>query len=187
MRSLCTRLIPPSQLSAIDADLNRFGERVANDILDMHDDACEHPPSLRQYDNWVSARIIVASSHSSRWRQGQRIDVIETSKGWRCLHDVAAEEGLVAIAYEREHGELSRVHWAAKVLLFSPSSGLYSCPLAMTDGAARVLELSDDSFARDCALGKLLCRDPKSFWTSGISACNRMLSVTFFCVTQGSG
>ena len=28
----------------------------------------------------------------------------------------------------------------AKLFLFGPSSGLYSCPLAMVDGAAKVLE-----------------------------------------------
>ena len=93
--------------------------------------------------------------------------MIETSKGWRCLHDVAAEEGLVATAYERRYGEFSRVYWAAKVMLFAPSSGLYSCPLAMTDGAARVLELSNDTFARDRALPKLLSRERNGFWTSG--------------------
>lgn len=29
----------------------------------------------------------------------------------------------------------------AKLYLFGPSSGLYSCPLAMTDGGARLLEV----------------------------------------------
>lgn len=29
----------------------------------------------------------------------------------------------------------------AKVLLFAPSSGLYSCPIAMTDGAAKIIEV----------------------------------------------
>ena len=28
-----------------------------------------------------------------------------------------------------------------KLFLFSPSSGLYSCPLAMTDGAAKTIEV----------------------------------------------
>ena len=65
------------------------------------------------------------------------------------LHDVAAEEGLVAIAYERAHGSASRVHWAAKAYLFAGSSGLYNCPLAMTDGAARVAELSEAPWHSD--------------------------------------
>lgn len=36
----------------------------------------------------------------------------------------------------------SRLHQAAKLLLYSPSSGLYSCPLAMTDGAAKLVEVN---------------------------------------------
>jgi putative acyl-CoA dehydrogenase len=36
--------------------------------------------------------------------------------------------------------------------LFSPFSSTYSCPLAMTDGAARLIELSkDDYLKRACA------------------------------------
>ncbi len=35
----------------------------------------------------------------------------------------------------------SRVYQVAKLFLFSPSSGLYSCPLAMTDGAAKLIEV----------------------------------------------
>ena len=39
---------------------------------------------------------------------------------------------------------LSRLHQMAKNYLYSPSSGLYSCPLAMTDGAARLIEVGPE-------------------------------------------
>lgn len=29
----------------------------------------------------------------------------------------------------------------SKLFIFSPSSGLYTCPLAMTDGAAKVIQV----------------------------------------------
>lgn len=35
----------------------------------------------------------------------------------------------------------SRVYQMSKLYLFSPSSGLYTCPLAMTDGAAKVIQV----------------------------------------------
>jgi len=54
---------------------------------------------------------------------------------------VSAQEGLVAIAYEKKHGNFSRLVQMAKNYLFYPSSGLYSCPLAMTDGAAKTLQV----------------------------------------------
>ena len=36
----------------------------------------------------------------------------------------------------------SRLHQVVKLYMYSPSSGLYSCPLAMTDGAASLIEVS---------------------------------------------
>lgn len=35
----------------------------------------------------------------------------------------------------------SRLHQAVKLYLFSSSSGGFNCPLAMTDGAAKVIEV----------------------------------------------
>lgn len=35
----------------------------------------------------------------------------------------------------------SRVYQMSKLYIFSPSSGLYTCPLAMTDGAAKVIQV----------------------------------------------
>ena len=65
-----------------------------------------------------------------------------TCESWKKLKTISAQEGLVAIAYERKHGSSSRLVQMAKNYLFYPSSGLYSCPLAMTDGAAKTLQVS---------------------------------------------
>ncbi len=35
----------------------------------------------------------------------RRIDEIKVSEGWKKLHQVSAEEGLVAIGYERKYGK----------------------------------------------------------------------------------
>ncbi|KAJ7353912.1 hypothetical protein OS493_031357 [Desmophyllum pertusum] len=115
---------------------------------------CElQPPKLEHFDAW-----------------GQRVDNIQTCQGWQQLHDVSAEEGLISIPYERKYGQWSRIYQAAKLFMFSPSSGLYSCPLAMTDGAAKSIEVSDLteklSVLQD-AYSHLTSRDPKEFWTSG--------------------
>lgn len=76
-----------------------------------------------------------------------------TSEGWKGQKEVAATEGIVAIAYERRQGSASRVVQAAKLYLYSASSGLFSCPLAMTDGAARACQLLK------CAGGVVLWRE----------------------------
>ena len=34
---------------------------------------------------------------------GNRVDELVTSPAWKRMHDISAEEGLVALAYERKH------------------------------------------------------------------------------------
>ena len=60
-----------------------------------------------------------------------------TCQAWKELKKISAEEGLIATAYEGKYGEYDRLYQMVKLFLFSPVSGLYSCPLAMTDGAAK--------------------------------------------------
>jgi len=77
---------------------------------------------------------------------------------------------MIATAYE---GEVSqRFFQFLKLYLYYPSSGLYGCPLAMTDGAAFLTKhlLStthpDDEELKQ-AMSHLTSRDPGQFWTSG--------------------
>jgi hypothetical protein len=82
----------------------------------------ENEPVLAQWDAW-----------------GNRVDRVEVTPLWREAERIAAERGLVATAYERKHGLHSRLHQFALVYLFTPSTDIYSWPLAMTDGAAQAL------------------------------------------------
>ena len=74
---------------------------------------------------------------------------------------------MVAIGYERKEAEYSRVHQFAKLYLFHPSSAFYTCPLAMTDGAAKLIELHGGTELRAGAFRRLTSREPADFWTSG--------------------
>ncbi|MCB9555783.1 MAG: acyl-CoA dehydrogenase family protein [Deltaproteobacteria bacterium] len=150
LRRYLQRALPQEVLSEIEPDLERFGRRVSTDIAEMAADAIANEPSLVQFDAW-----------------GNRIDRLVVADGWKQLDRVSAEEGLVSIAYERKYGEYSRIYQMAKFYLFHPSSALYSCPLAMTDGAARVMELLASESLRARALPRLTSRDPQTFWTSG--------------------
>ncbi|MDB4885418.1 MAG: acyl-CoA dehydrogenase protein [Gemmatimonadetes bacterium] len=151
LRSVLARLLPPDVHAAVAPGLARLGARVVGDIGRLGDAAEASPPVHVPWDAW-----------------GRRVDDIVTSDAWRALDRVSAEEGIVAAAYERRHGEWSRVEQLTRLYLFHPSSATYSCPLAMTDGAARCLELhgGDDAVLRD-ALAHLTSRDPDAFWTSG--------------------
>ena len=141
--------LPAQMLAEIEPDLHRLGHRVASDIVALAEAAEAQPPKHIPYDAW-----------------GKRIDHIETSDAWRELDHISATEGIVATAYERAHGAHSRIDQFARLYLFAPSSALYSCPLAMTDGAARFLEVHGDDKVRD-VFTHLTSRDPEKFWTSG--------------------
>ena len=141
--------LPDKMLRELEPDLRRIGHLAASEWLALDAAAEADPPRLVEYDAW-----------------GRRIDRIETSAAWRELDRIAAVEGLVAIGYDRKHGALSRVDQFARLYLYAPSSSTYSCPLAMTDGAARLLELYPDEVTRP-VLAHLLSRDPNEFWTSG--------------------
>ncbi len=144
------RAFPQEMYNELSPDLVRFGHRVVTDILAMAQNATEQEPTLTQFDAW-----------------GRRIDKITVAPGWASLKEISAEEGLVAIGYERNDGALSRLHQFAKLYLFNPSSAVYTCPLAMTDGAARLLELGTNTELKRGAFRRLTTRDPSRFWTSG--------------------
>ncbi len=142
--------MPSEVLNEIRPDLERFGERVATELIE-YANACENnPPKLISYNAY-----------------GERVDEIKVAPEWDKLGDVAAEEGLIAIGYERKYGEFSRLYQFTKLYLYTPSSAIYACPLAMTDGATRLIEIYGDDFLKGTPYSGLTSRDPKQFLTSG--------------------
>jgi alkylation response protein AidB-like acyl-CoA dehydrogenase len=107
-------------------------------------------PVLTQWDAW-----------------GQRVDRIEVSPLWREAQVVAARVGMVAAGYEPRLGEHARTHQFAIVHVLGPSLDVYTCPLAMTDGAARTLLASGNQALIDQYVPRLVSRDPAVMWTSG--------------------
>lgn len=138
------------QQEAVISDLRAFGGRLVDEVDGWGRDCEVSPPQLVQYDPW-----------------GRRVDLIHTSAAWKRMKDLSATEGLVSIGYERHYGEWSRVYQMSKLFLFSPSSGLYTCPLAMTDGAAKVIESLGISWPVEEAFNRLTTRKAECFWTSG--------------------
>lgn len=150
LRDFLEKEIPAEILSRIEPDLRQLGKRVASDILKLQNSAEENPPVHIPFDPW-----------------GKRIDEIRVSSAWEEMEKISAREGIVAIGYERKEREFSRLYQFAKLYLFHPSSAIYSCPLAMTDGAARLIEIHGDDELKSNAYRHLTSRDPEKFWTSG--------------------
>ncbi|HVJ57611.1 MAG: acyl-CoA dehydrogenase family protein [Terrimicrobium sp.] len=149
LRSFLRRNIVGPVLAEIEPGLRRLGARAAGEMIGLALEAERASPALVQFDAW-----------------GRRIDEIRVSPAWQAMHRIAAEEGIVATAYERRHAE-ARVHQFALLYLYHPSSAIYSCPLAMTDGAARVLEIEGEQDLRREIVPHLISRDPDTMWTAG--------------------
>jgi acyl-CoA dehydrogenase len=144
------RTLPAAMLTGLHAELRELGALAGGELyqLQLADRACE--PVLTQWDAW-----------------GNRIDEVTVSPLWRRAEILAAKHGLVATGYEPELGRHARIAQFLKVYLFHPSSDVYTCPLAMTDGAARCLVSAGQQDLLERALPHLTSRDPAAFWTSG--------------------
>jgi acyl-CoA dehydrogenase len=156
LQSLLRSWLPSAALEAAEPLLNEMGRAAANELQIWGDDCERHPATLRSFDGW-----------------GNRVDDVIYPDAWRQIAGVAARTGLVAIPYEAESlarfGPAARIVQAALAYLFAPSTATYLCPVAMTDGAARVI---DSSLAAAGRVGEgvfehLTSRDPARAWTSG--------------------
>jgi len=131
-----------AELRAIgDLSVEYYGKQLADR---------KNEPVLTQWDAW-----------------GERIDQIEVSPLWREAQVLAARHGMVAAGYERRFGAHARTHQFAIVHVLGPSLDVYSCPLAMTDGAARTLLASGNQPLIERYVPRLTSRDPSVMWTSG--------------------
>jgi alkylation response protein AidB-like acyl-CoA dehydrogenase len=150
LRSVLARKLPKDVLEALRPQLSEMETLAAEKLAPMQAEDREREPALTQWDAW-----------------GNRIDRIEVTPLWREAERIAARHGLVAVPYERAHGRWSRAHQFALVYLFHPVTDVYTCPLAMTDGAARALLDAGNAALTARALPHLTSRDPARFWTSG--------------------
>lgn len=149
LRGCLRRALPADVLAEIEPSLDAMGETaLALHALSLADRLSE--PRHVPFDPW-----------------GRRVDRIELTPLWREAERIAAVQGLVAVAYERRHGVHSRLHQFALAHLFHPGSDVYTCPLAMTDGAAATLLASGNRALIERAVPRLTSRDPARFWTSG--------------------
>ncbi len=144
------RALPPESLRALEPELEELGALAGGPLYQLQLADRLNEPKLTQWDAW-----------------GNRVDQVEVTPLWREAERVAVRHGLVATGYEPAHGRFARIAQFAKVYLFHPSSDVYSCPLAMTDGAARSLIESGNRPLIDRALPRLTARDPALAWTSG--------------------
>ncbi|MFT3693276.1 MAG: acyl-CoA dehydrogenase family protein [Kofleriaceae bacterium] len=144
LQSWIARFIPDAA-----GELRQLGdiavEMYGKQLLDL-----DNEPRLVQWDPW-----------------GNRIDRIEVTQVWKEAQVLAAKHGMVAAGYESRFGHHNRTHQFSVVHLLGPSLDIYSCPLAMTDGAASTLRASGNKDLIERYVPLLTSRDPQRMWTSG--------------------
>ncbi|KAL5339995.1 hypothetical protein BJX70DRAFT_407718 [Aspergillus crustosus] len=150
--------LPPHHLTRLEPQLIRLGdEAISPQIREWSADAERNQPYVKSYDVWG----------------GQYdVDRLVTSEGWKQLTRWGGSHGVVALGYEDTYGTERRLAQYAVNYLFSPSSGLTSCPISMTDGAALVLSTDiartnlPPTHPFQTTLSRLLSRKA-DMWTSG--------------------
>jgi alkylation response protein AidB-like acyl-CoA dehydrogenase len=154
-QSYVDRYVPADATGAAHARLAGLGADIQTSLRAAHTDAETHPPLLRQYDAY-----------------GRRVDRIETAPGWEAQRVAAARHAVVALPYLPEerarYGAAARVVQHAVLHLYGAESATFSCPVAMSDGAAALLSRPDvDASVRAAWLPRLLSTDPDTAICSG--------------------
>ncbi|KAF9880732.1 acyl-CoA dehydrogenase [Colletotrichum karsti] len=153
--------LPSDVVSRIEVEIAQFGEDVLSDqIFEWVTESEKNKPYLKG---------------SGRDAFGRPKSELVVGEGWRNLQNFGIAKGVVATGYDESLGSSARVVQFLRSHLWGSSASNVTCPSAMQDGAARLLQLHlakkdlDPTQRRvfENALGHLLSTDPAKAWTSG--------------------
>ncbi|TFK89917.1 acyl-CoA dehydrogenase NM domain-like protein [Polyporus arcularius HHB13444] len=138
---LLKRILPDDTYRELTRDLVRLGNILVDEIRPLA--ALVQPPTLAQYD-----------------QHGQRADVVDTSHGRALFQKFALQEGYNAVAYERRYGQHSRTYQFARTMVMTGDCHTIMCPMGMSDGGARLIELHGTNTMKRELLPRVRSRDP---------------------------
>ncbi|MEO8809610.1 MAG: acyl-CoA dehydrogenase family protein [Rhodanobacter sp.] len=147
LSGLLDRVLPAERRAALDSDLDALGDYA---LMAWQRAGCttRRKPVLTRWGAW-----------------GQRIDRIELTTAWQEGPQLATRHALLAAGHAgHAHARLEQF---ARVYLYHLASEFYTCPLAMTDGAATAIKASGNTDLIERVLPHFLSRDASSFWLSG--------------------
>jgi len=147
LHALLDRVLPTERRAALDADLAALGD-YAQMAWQRASESTRRKPVLTQWDAW-----------------GRRVDRIELTTAWLEGPQLTTRHAVLAAGHAP--GEYARLEEFARVYLYHVASEFYTCPLAMTDGAATAIKASGNAALIERALPHFLSRDPARFWLSG--------------------
>ncbi|KAF2183785.1 hypothetical protein K469DRAFT_710152 [Zopfia rhizophila CBS 207.26] len=154
--------LPPTATSATTSIHNLARRTLQPAVLSYGVDAETNHPTLRPL---------------TTFGEENRNDPLWVTTGWKALKDIGYEEGVVAVAYEKQNTAWNRrIHEFALGHVWINSATMTGCPMSMTDGAATLLsrhleDADGDQPGRGAvfreAYRRLTSRDPAVAWTSG--------------------
>ena len=168
MRYASQVFLPASVIAATESEVCALGQEVISEqIFRWVSDAERNKPYVRG---------------SGRDPFGRFTGELVTGEGWRQLQSFGISKGMIATGYDKNtpfYGPYSRALQFLRLHLWEPSCANVTCPSAMQDGAARLLQLHlttperagrlavDQRLVFDNAFQHLISRDPSTAWTSG--------------------
>ncbi|KAK0619776.1 hypothetical protein B0T14DRAFT_431567 [Immersiella caudata] len=163
LRRAVKLFIPPNVLERVEPEIAELGDQVlSQEIFDWITDAEKNLPYLRG---------------SGRDAFGKPKSELVVTEGWRKLQEFGLRKGFVAINYDSDFSEYTRLVQFTRCHLWEGSCANTLCPAAMQDGAARLLQrhlTNPDSSISPTerqvlqnAYDHLISRDPAKAWTSG--------------------
>ncbi len=98
---------------------------------------------------------------------GRRIDRITLTTAWREGPAITTRHAVLAAGHDADAGPTARLEQFTRVYLYHLASEFYTCPLAMTDGAASAIQASGNRELARRVLPHYLTRDADALWLSG--------------------
>ncbi|SPQ21036.1 5d6e90a4-993f-4e89-ac35-7d7a8761ef99 [Thermothielavioides terrestris] len=162
LQRIARLFLPRPLLDQISPEVARLGDEVLSpQIFDWVADAERNQPYLRG---------------GGRDAFGKPRSELVVTEGWRKLQDFGFQKGFVAVNYDSDYGPYNRLVQFIRCHLWEASCANTTCPAAMQDGAARLLQrhLADKTGLSAVerrvfqnAYDHLISRDPAKAWTSG--------------------
>ena len=145
--ALLDRVLPRQRRAALDADLDALGD-YALMAFQRSSRSARQKPVLTQWDAW-----------------GRRVDRVELTRTWLEGPGLTTRHAILAAGHEAH--EFARLEEFVRAYLYHVASEFYTCPLAMTDGAATALKAAGNQALIERALPHFLSREADQFWLSG--------------------
>jgi len=143
------KFLPASVYTEHEPLLRELG-KISAQCVKLQVESDQNPPQLTHFDPW-----------------GLRIDNIQTAKHWDLFRELAIKWQIVGKGHDKQLGSHARVLQTAYMMLFSPTTATYLCPLAMSDAAACVVNRLAPKAVKDRLYPRLISGDVSNAITSG--------------------